>query len=113
MKVRLETSGKIALIAVLGVATYFGISHFRNKSGNTPVSDSSMVVKDSGSSFQVDTLKSNTTIYVETDPSVDTPKHVAPATKHKTVAPKHVSKPDVKIEPKKKTEGRSSLDIEY
>jgi len=111
MKVKLETSGKIALIAVLGVATYFGISHFRNKSGNTPVSDSSMVVKDSGSSFQVDTQKA--VITADTAKYVDAVKHVAPATKHKTVAPKNVSKPDVKIEPKKKTEGRSSLDIEY
>jgi len=106
MKVRLETSGKIVLIAVLGVATYFGISHFRNKAGNTPVSDSSMVVKDSGNSFTVDTLKSPVA-------TVDAVKKVAPATKHKTVAPKHVSKPDVKVDTKKKTEDRSSLDIEY
>jgi hypothetical protein len=112
MKVKLETSGKIVLIAVLGVATYFGISHFRNKAGNAPISDSSMVVKDSGSSFQVDTLKSPVAT-VDTAKYVDAVKKVAPATKHKTVAPKNVSKPDVKIEPKKKTEDRSSLDIAY
>lgn len=112
MKVRLETSGKIVLIAVLGVATYFSISHFRNKAGNTPVSDSSMVVKDSGNSFTVDTLKSPVAT-VDTVKYVDAVKKVAPATKHKTVTPKHVSKPDVKVDTKKKTEDRSSLDIEY
>ena len=109
MKVRLETSGKIALFAVLGVAAYFGISHFKGKTANTPVSDSGMVMQDSGSTFSVDTQKA--VVAADTVKYVDVVKHVDVKPKHKTVAPKQVVKPDVKVEPKHKTEDRSNLEI--
>jgi hypothetical protein len=108
MKVRLETSGKIALFVVLGVVAYFGISHFKGKSVNKSVNDSVMAMQDSGSSFSVDTQK---TVVVDTVKYVDAVKHEEAKPKHKTVALKQVVKPDVKAEPKHKTEDRSNLEI--
>ena len=111
MKARVENNGKIALVVVLAVGSYFGISHYRNKAVvNVPVSDSGMIMQDSGSSFSVDTQKS---AVVDTVKYVDVVKHVDAKPKQKTVAPKQAAKPDVKVEPKHKTEDRSSLDIQY
>ena len=112
MKVRLETSGKIVLFVVLGVVTYFGITHFRNKNVSKSVSDSTLVTKDSGKVFSVDTSKV-TTIDAELDTVtyVKEAKRVKAITKRKIVAPKNLAKPAIKAEPKKKAEGRGSLEI--
>lgn len=112
MKVRLETSGKIMLFGMLGLATYFGITHFRNKNVSKSESDSTLITKDSSKVFNVDTSK--TTVIaakLDTVTYVKEAKSVKAITKRKIVAPKNLAKPAIKAEPKKKAEGRGSLEI--
>lgn len=110
MKVKLENSGKIVLVAILGIATYFGISHFKNKATNKTNSDSTIIVNDTSTSFDIDTISKNNS-KIDTVKFVTTAKSGKLPIKRKANLPKQAIKPETKVESKDKSKDRGSLEI--